>query len=208
VSVWNLRTHRRAAPDLRFSADGVVNAVAFSPDSRRVVAGSNSGRVDAWRIADGSRLWTSNTGANVNGVEWARGDTVVAGNGLSQLLRIRASTGRVIGSPTAAGVGEISSTEVSADSRLVAVGGAKGSVAVVDAASGERLYLFPGRPGRVTGSAFLSSKVLISVDEGGDVVLRHLDPAWWKQRACAEAARALTPEEQRTYLPGGQLAVC
>lgn len=210
VGIWDLRTRSRVAAYLRPDPDETgVNAVAFSPDSRTLAAGGNAGVIATWRVQDGVRLWSRGTGANVAGVAWAlNGATVVAGNGLSKLIRLRGDTGRVIGSPTAAGVGEITSTAVSPDGRLAAVVGRLGSVAVVDVTSGDRLYLFGGRPAAFSNLTFLSSRLLASVSTDGDVVLRHLDPAWWGRRACEEAARPLNREEKRTYLPGLDLQVC
>jgi WD40 repeat protein len=198
LTLWNVRTLGRIGAVIRTGV-GRINAVAFSPDGQTVASGNSYGEVALWRLEDGEKLWQHTSSSGIRSLRWTPdGASVIAvGNTLD---RLAADTGKPVGSAIAPGVGESSALAVSRDGTQAVVGGFTGKVAIVDIASVEVRYIFPGHAGRVYGIAFVDEgRTVISASEDGSMIAREIDPDGWESRACAAAGRPLTADEAREY---------
>jgi WD40 repeat protein len=209
VVIWDLGRRRPVGAPLQADANVAYDA-AFAPDGRTIATAGDNGDVTLWRVRDGARLWRHATGANVNSIAWRPdGAVLLAGGGLSTLIRLDAKTGKPIGPPTALGVGEVSAITVSADGTQAAVGGFNGQIALVDPSTGALRYALSGQSGRIRQVAFVRhGDLVVSVADDGTVVTHTLDPADWEREACMEAGRNLTVSERHLYLGAQKVLPC
>jgi WD40 repeat protein len=127
----------------RFQGDEIdINDVAFSPDSRRVVVGSDEGAIRVWDIASARKLGD----VTVRGEGRALAPSVspdgrlVAGSWPEgRKVRVFPATG---GEPWAIRVDGVTATEFSPDGRRLALASAYGVVFVVDVRSHRMVLTF------------------------------------------------------------------
>jgi WD40 repeat protein/tRNA A-37 threonylcarbamoyl transferase component Bud32 len=176
LDVWDLPTRARHGKPMRIADDGVLS-VAFDPASRFAVGGGAIGPVRVWRVADQRPAFPPIAGhtASVTGVAFDS-----AGSYLATMSLLGAT--RLWDAATGVGYGD----ELVATARPAAV------TASLD---------LPPLP---LGNAFSpDGKRLATAGVETFSMLWDVDPAVWRQRACAIVGRNLTREEWNLYLPSG-----
>jgi cytochrome c len=146
-----------------------VNGVAFSPDGKSVISVSHDPQLRIWPLAGGAPTIVT-LATPLNAVAVARDGEIVVG-GADGTIFFFSPTGEPRGQVSASDTPSIS-VAVSADGRLVAAAGIRGSVAIIDRAARklERTLVGPGLP--VWAAAFLpDSRTLVT--GGTDRMIRR-----------------------------------
>ena len=171
-------------------ADG-VSAVAWSPDSERIAAGSNYGGVRVWDAVTGEELLSLKGSYRVESVAWSPdGERIAAGSSDGvwvwgavtgeELLSLKGSYG-------------VKSVAWSPDGERIAAGSSDGGVRVWDAVTGEKLLSLKG--------SYRVESVAWSPD-GERIAAGSNDGVWvWDAVTGEQAIRFIAA------LPGGESAV-
>jgi cytochrome c len=181
-----------------------LNAVRFSADGERLIAGGSDGSLQVWRVADGVQLMAlaaHDFGVTALDVGRANGLAVTASiDETVQLWDLRQGARAL----TLYGhEGPVLSVALSPDAGLVASGGLDGTVRVWRRGDGDRLRVYERHDGPVWSVAFTpDGEQLLSGGADGLVVTHDLsrEPAAEPEAhaaATAEAHAAATPEESR-----------
>lgn len=121
VKLWNPQTG--ALQRTRGRHNGLITAIAFSADGRKVVTGGVDHWVRVWGVSDGQGqpLWEADTGAEVRAVGWSPDGAWVASGGLSARISLWDGAGRTV--PTLECRDQVHTLSFTPDSRrLVACG--------------------------------------------------------------------------------------
>ena len=143
---------------------GGVNAVAWSPDGKRIASGSYD--VQVWDAANGGNVFIYR-GSGVNAVAWSPdGKRIASGNADSTVQVWDAANGGNVytyrGHPLA-----VNAVAWSPDGKRIASGGWDGSLQVWDAANGGNVYTYRGHTGEVSSIAWSpDGKRIASGDKG------------------------------------------
>jgi WD40 repeat protein/serine/threonine protein kinase len=132
-----------------------VDAVAFSPDSRRIVTGSWDATAKLWDATGGQELLTlKGHTSTVTSVAFSRdGQRIVTGSYDGTAKVWDAASGRVL--LTLKGhAGQVLSAAFSPDGRRIVTGGVDQTAKVWDAASGQELLTLKGHASWVGSAAF------------------------------------------------------
>jgi WD40 repeat protein len=91
----------------------------------------------------------------------------------------------------------------SLDGSVLATSGSDGTAALWDVGSGKQIGVPLTGPSSPPLVAFdPTGHTLAAAFQDGTVLLWDVDPASWRKRACAVAARRLTQQEWQEFLPG------
>jgi WD40 repeat protein len=174
LDLWDVATHARHGKPMKVADDGVFG-VAFDPSGRLVAEGGATGPVRVWRVADQRPAFPPLSAGPF---------TVTAFDPAGSFLATTGARGgtRLWQSATGLGYGG----ELVASPR-------PGSVKTFDV---------PPLP--ALGTAFSpDGKLLAVAGVETRAMLWDVDPAVWRQRACAIVGRNLTREEWNLHLPSG-----
>src|SRR5579885_2698954 len=126
-----------------------VVGIAWSPDGKEMVSGSDDYTVQAWSTQTGKQVWSYNTGSYVFAVAWSPdGKEIAAGGGDGSVTLLNAATGKLIANYTGQ-TGFIQGLAWSPDSKRIASGSEDGTVLVRDAASGRVMVNYTGHSSAV-----------------------------------------------------------
>jgi WD40 repeat protein len=215
VRLWAVATGRQVgdplADDTSPASSGAFSSVAFSPDGKTLVAGSDDGTVRQWDVATGRQIGdplTDQTGLVLCVAFSPDGKTLATGSDDGTVRLWDVATGRQSGDLLTGQTGLVSSVAFSPDGKTLASVSGDDSVWLWDVATGRQI----GRPiGPFAGSLVVS--VAFSPDgktlaTGGleDTTVRSWDVAYLVDivpQLCASVGRSLTRAEWARYAPQG-----
>jgi WD40 repeat protein/class 3 adenylate cyclase/tRNA A-37 threonylcarbamoyl transferase component Bud32 len=218
VQFWDVDARRRVGRAI-VPGGGSVLSIAFSRDGTMLATGSYRGRLDVWDVATrtprGKPMRVADDG--VLGVAFDPSGRLVAGGGATGPVRVwRVADQRPAFPPLTGHVGPVTAVSFDTVGSFLATTSAVGGTRLWDPATGlgygDELVGSP-RPASLTPAVdlppFLGLRNVFSpdgkllavagVNELG--MLWNVDPAVWRQRACAAVGRNLSREEWRLYLP-------
>lgn len=163
-----------------------VRAVAFSPDGRAALTGSDDSTAILWDVATGSKLqeFAGHSGA-VNDVALSPDGSLVLSAGDDGTARIweRGAGAEVV--RLTGHAGRVTAAAFSPDGRLVATGGEDSTARLWDARSGREVHRL--RTDHVVDVAFSADGgSLLTADAGGNLIL-------WSSQTGEEVRRQRTP---------------
>ncbi|HEY1293881.1 MAG TPA: NACHT domain-containing protein [Chloroflexota bacterium] len=161
-------------------------SVAFSGDGVLLAAGTSTGQVWMWRVADRTPLWTAQSHT---GVVWEMASSadgrLLASGGADGTLRLwQAATGLPVATLHGHD-GGVWGVGLSADGRLLASGSEDGSVRLWEASTGHPLAALHGHTGTVWGLAVSRDGKRI-VSSGTDGTVRFWDSSTGRAVATLE----------------------
>jgi cytochrome c len=173
VRIWDLERHVQ-----RHELDGVdnLNAVLFSPDGTRLLAGSSDGSVHAWRVADGAPLMVFHAhDFGVTALDLAPDGRTGVTASIDETVQLW-DFARSEPLETLFGhEGPVLAVALSPDGELVASGGVDGTVRVWRRGDGDRLRVYARHSGAVWSVAFTpDGKTLLSGGADGLVLTYDL----------------------------------
>jgi WD40 repeat protein len=179
----------------------VFNEV-FSPDGRRLVATTISGRAMVYDHLRRAQPRATPLPGNVSAARFSPDGSLLATGGGAGTLQLRdANTLRPRGpsiptnNPIPIGIG------FSPDGRLLVVAGINGTVRLVDVASRQPIGdPFVGAGYSPAAQPFRPDGRFLALSGPGGASVVTLDVAEWRADACRLAGRNLTPAESREYL--------
>jgi len=148
-----------------------LRSVAFSPDGKRVVCGSNDSTAKVWDVASGNRLLTlrGHTFTVIDAVFSPDGKFIATASG-DQTVRIWDSTTGAAVRILRGHRHWVKSARYSPDGKLLVSAGDDGSAVVWDVMTGERKLQFRGHGGSVARAVFSpDGKAVASSGRGGGV---------------------------------------
>jgi hypothetical protein len=212
LTIWRVQADRRDAADREAESQqlelaraaqyaqsvytghrDVLESVAFSPDSRRVVSADQHGDVRVWTAATGDELAKLHLGGAVQQADFSPdGSLVVAANGKGDVAIWRWRTGERVASLTEPG---LDGASFDPGGRLVALPGDDGSIRLWDWRAGRVVAVLEGDGGVVTAASFdPSGDLLVSASDDGAARV-------WDWRARRVLAKL--PADVNTGTPSG-----
>jgi WD40 repeat protein len=219
VQVWEVDSRRRTGRAIVPGAGSVVS-VAFNHDGTLLATGSYRGQLDLWDVATHARRGKPMKVADdgVFGVAFDPSGRLVAEGGAIGPVRVwRVADQRPAFPPLSGPTGPVTATAFDPVGSFLATTGVRGGTRLWQPATGlgygGELVASP-RPGSVLtfdvpplpglGNAVSpDGKLLAVAGIETRAMLWDLDPAVWRQRACAIVGRNLTREEWNLHLPPG-----
>ena len=189
VRVWDLE-RRSLVRELR--TEDNVNAVQFTPDATRLLAGTSDGSLLAWRVSDGTQMMVLHAhDFAVTALELAPDGRIGATASVDETVQVWDLDH---GEPRATLFGHegpVLAVAISPDGELVASGGVDGTVRVWRHGDAHRLHVYARHSGPVWSVAFApDGKTLLSGGADGLVLTYDLsEPA---ADAAPELAQAVT----------------
>jgi WD40 repeat protein len=166
----------------------------------------DNGAVVLTRVPDGTLLYElSVTGSpGTSALAFSRdGKTLAAATFDGRVRLWDPRTGAARGPAWAAAGGPVLSVSFSPDGSVLATSRDDGTAALWDIGSGKRIGApLTGPPGPTVAAFDPTGHTLATAFNDGTVLLWDVDPASWLKQACAVAARRLTLQEWREFLPG------
>ena len=152
VIVWNVVP---GSPQLFVSSPGQVNAVAWSPDGKYIVAGDDQNNLIVWDAKTGKQHTSMQHASAVNVAVWSPDSSrIVSGGGRENNLSVwDAKTGKLHISMQHPAF--VSAVAWSPDGRYIVSGGGKNLI-VWNAITGEQLQICKGHSGHISSVAFSS----------------------------------------------------
>ena len=218
VQLWNVDSRRRVGRAIVPHA-GTVFSVAFNPAGTLLATGSYFGRLDLWDVSTqahhGKRMKVADDGVasvafDPKGQLFAMGGA----NGPVRVWRVSdqrpalpALTGQtppVTGASFAPAGSMLATTSLFGGTRLwdSATGLGYGGDLVSERPASREPHV--ELPFLGVGNAFSrDGKLLAAAGVDAYAMLWEVDPAVWRERACAIVGRNLNREEWKTYLPAG-----
>ncbi len=152
-------------------------SVALSGDGALLAAGTSTGQVCLWRMADRTPLWAvQGHSGGVWGVALSGDCQLLASGGTDGAVRLWETT---TGQPLTAlegHTGTVYGVALSANGELLASGGADSTVRLWDTRTGQQLATLPGHTGAIFGVA-VSCDGQVVASGGGDGTVRLWDVA-------------------------------
>ena len=220
VRIWDLGRRELLRPPLRLPPS--VLGLAFSPDGSQLAipfgAFSDEGPngVEILDVASGERVARLSTDGEVSSVAFSPDGSLLAGGEVDGGALLWATDGwRRVGRPLALGNASTLEVEFSPDGHTLATSHSDQTAALWDVASqepiGPRLTATTAEPDEdtpVTARFTPDGARLFVVDTAGGAIRWEVDPAVWRQRACAIAGGP-TPEQWEEIAPGHDyISVC
>jgi WD40 repeat protein len=219
AQLWDVSSRRRVGRAIVPGA-GSVLALAFNPAGTLLATGSYFGRLDLWDVATRARHGQPMKVADdgVLGVAFDSSGSLVAGSGATGPVRVWRVTDQQPSFPPLAGhTGPVPGVAFDSTGTLLATTSLVGATRLWDPATGlgygdelagspkpDSLVPTIDLPFLGLRNAFSPDGKLLAV-QGVETraMLWDVDPAVWRERACAIAGRNLTREEWELYLPAG-----
>ncbi len=138
-------------------------AVALSADGAYLVAGTSTGEVGLWRVADRTPLVTAQGhSGEIADVALSRDGRLLASGGMDGAVRLwEVPSGRLLATLQGQG-GEVGDVALSGDGQVVASGSVDGMVRLWAAGSGQQLATLQGHSGPVWGVALTADGQLLA----------------------------------------------
>jgi cytochrome c len=195
VRVWDLE-RRSLVRELR--AEDNVNAVQFTPDATRLLAGTSDGSLLAWRVSDGTQMMVLHAhDFAVTALEVTPDGRIGATASVDETVQLW-DLDR--GAPLATLFGHegpVLAVAISPDGELVASGGVDGTVRVWRRGDGDRLHVYARHSGPVWSVAFApDGQTLLSGGADGLVLTYDLSEPADAAPVLAEAA-AMQEDDSR-----------
>ncbi len=203
------------------SLDAATSFVRFS-NTGKLLAIASGRQVIVWDVAAQKALYTlEQTENEINAMTFSPDDQLLAAKA-EVIILWNLATGQPVGDPindktTSAEGSSLAGTEdfgvaFSPDGKLLAtVSSVSGSILLIDLTSGQPFgpLLLDQSNKLQTGMLFSLSfspdgKTLVSGNSSGETTLWIIDPAAWRQMACAAANRNLTAAEWAVYMPANE----
>ncbi|MBV9581712.1 MAG: WD40 repeat domain-containing protein, partial [Chloroflexi bacterium] len=148
------------------------NSVALSGDGDLLAAGTATGRVCLWRVADRTQLWAAHGhSAAVRVVALSADGRFMASGGGDATVRLWDTlTGRQL-AILHGHIGPVPGVALSADGQLVVSGGFDGTVRLWEASTGRSLATLEGQTGEVLVAVSADGRLVASGDGAGTVRL-------------------------------------
>ncbi len=219
VQLWDVASRSRVGRGIA-PAGGSVLSVAFSPDGTLLATGSYFGRLDLWDVATQTRRGEPMrvTDDGFQGVTFDPDGRLVAAGGATGPVRVwRLADQRPAFPPLSGHTGPVTAVAFDEAGSFLATTSAFGGTRLWDPATGigygdelvgsaipDSLAPTIDLPFLGLGNSFSPDGKLLAVAgvaERG--MLWDVDPAVWRERACAVVGRNLTREEWNLYLPPG-----
>ena len=217
VQLWDVDARRRVGRSIRPAA-GSVFALAFDGDGARLATGSYKGPLDVWDVASRTRVAKSQRAKEDAFIGVAfdpSGRLVAAGQAVGPVRVWRFEDGSPAFPPLAGHQGNVTGVSFHPQNAFLATTDLYGNTMLWDPETGLPYgdALLSERPASLEPDVDLpvlglrnafspDGKVLATPGVDAHGMLWDVDPAVWRERACAIAGRNLTRAEWRLYLPG------
>jgi WD40 repeat protein len=216
VQLWDVESRSRVGR-IRPGA-GSVLSIAFNDDGTRLATGSYRRRVDLWDVATQARhgkpMKVADDGFPSVTFD-PSGELVAAGGAIGPVRVWRVADQRPAFPPLTGHTGAITAASFGPDDLFLATTSRFGATRLWDPATGLGYgdELVPSdKPGSLEpnidfpflGNAFSpDGKLLATAGVDAYAMVWEVDPAVWRERACAIVGRNLYREEWKLYLPAG-----
>jgi WD40 repeat protein/tRNA A-37 threonylcarbamoyl transferase component Bud32 len=218
LQLWDVASRRRVGHAIVPGA-GSVLSLAFSGDGSSLATGSYAGQVDVWDTATQRRAGEPMTVTDDGFLSVAldpAGDLVAAGEAIGPVRVWRVSDQQPAFPPLSGHPGYVTGATFRPDGGLLATTDVFGGTRLWDPATGlaygdELKSPWPDSLEPNVPLPFLGLRNAFSPDgtrlatagADGRAMVWDVDPAVWRERACAIVGRNLTREEWKLYLPAG-----
>jgi cytochrome c len=187
VRIWDLE-QRSLVRELRTNDN--VNAVQFTPDSTRLLAGTSDGSLLAWRVSDGTQMMDLHAhDFAVTALELTSDGRIGATASVDETVQVWDLSR---GEPLATLFGHkgpVLAVAISPDGELVASGGVDGTVRVWRRGNAHRLHVYARHAGPVWSVAFVpDGRTLLSGGADGLVLTYDLSEPMDAAPELAQAA--------------------
>jgi WD40 repeat protein/class 3 adenylate cyclase/energy-coupling factor transporter ATP-binding protein EcfA2 len=220
VQLWDVHSRSRVGRAIAPGGGSVLSA-AFNRDGTLLATGSYGGRLDLWDVptqaSHGKPMRVADDGFPSVAIDPSGG--LVAGGGAIGPVRVwRVADQRPAFPPLSGHTGPVTGVAFDPAGSFLATTSPFGATRLWDPATGlgygDELVASP-RPGSLISSIDLppflglrnafspDGKLLAAAGVETLAMLWDVDPAVWRQRACAIVGRNLSREEWRLYLPPG-----
>ena len=176
MRLWDLAERRQLR---ELAAVDNVNAVRFTPDGARLLAGASDGSIQSWRVADGTPLRALKAhDFGVTALDVAADGRFAASASVDETVQLWELASGERAATLYGHDGPVLAVAFSPDAELVASGGLDGTVRVWRRGDGDRLRVYARHAGPVWSVAFApDGKRLLSGGADGLVVTYDLRQA-------------------------------
>jgi WD40 repeat protein/class 3 adenylate cyclase/energy-coupling factor transporter ATP-binding protein EcfA2 len=220
VQLWDVHSRRRVGQAIA-PEGGSVLSVAFNPDGTLLATGSYFGRLDLWDVpthaGHGTPIRVADDGFPSIAFD-PSGRLVAAGGAIGPVRVWRVADQRPAFPPLAGHTGPVTGAAFDPAGSFLASTSLHGGTRLWDPATGlgyDDELVASARPGSLVSSIDLppflglrnafspDGKLLAVAGVETLAMLWDVDPAVWRQRACAIVGRNLSREEWKLHLPSG-----